>query len=242
MLYLVGAGLWDEKDISLRGMEILRKADKIYLDSYTSVWKGKEKLEAGLGKTILIAGRSALEEDSGKILKEAEKHKIVILVPGDPMVATTHSSLILEARQKGISVEIIHSSSIISAVAETGLHIYKFGKIASIPFSSSSFSPESFYDSIKQNKESGLHTLLLLDIKDGKQMEPKQALEKLLEIEKKRKQGALAMEEKIIIASFKGKSEIKSGKIRDLMNHTFTEPCCIIIPGKLHRTEEDFLS
>ena len=31
MFYLVGLGLFDEKDISLKGLECLRNADKIYV-------------------------------------------------------------------------------------------------------------------------------------------------------------------------------------------------------------------
>ena len=47
MLYLVGLGLWDEKDITLRGLELARKADQVYFESYTDLLGGttKEKLE-----------------------------------------------------------------------------------------------------------------------------------------------------------------------------------------------------
>ena len=37
MLYLIGLGLADEKDISVRGLEIVRKAERVYLEAYTAV-------------------------------------------------------------------------------------------------------------------------------------------------------------------------------------------------------------
>lgn len=37
MLYLVGLGLADEKDITVKGLEIVKKADRVYLEAYTAV-------------------------------------------------------------------------------------------------------------------------------------------------------------------------------------------------------------
>ena len=37
MLYIIGLGLADEKDISVKGLEIARKADRVYLEAYTAV-------------------------------------------------------------------------------------------------------------------------------------------------------------------------------------------------------------
>ena len=37
MLYLVGLGLADEKDITVKGLEIVRKAERVYLEAYTSI-------------------------------------------------------------------------------------------------------------------------------------------------------------------------------------------------------------
>ena len=36
-LYFIGLGLADEKDISVKGLEVVRSCDKLYLESYTSV-------------------------------------------------------------------------------------------------------------------------------------------------------------------------------------------------------------
>lgn len=37
MLYIIGLGLADEKDVSVKGLEIVRKVDRVYLEAYTAV-------------------------------------------------------------------------------------------------------------------------------------------------------------------------------------------------------------
>ena len=37
MLYIIGLGLADEKDISVKGLEIVRKAKRVYLEAYTAI-------------------------------------------------------------------------------------------------------------------------------------------------------------------------------------------------------------
>ncbi len=37
MLYLVGLGLADETDITVKGLEVVKKAERVYLEAYTSV-------------------------------------------------------------------------------------------------------------------------------------------------------------------------------------------------------------
>ena len=45
MFYLVGIGLFDEKDITVKGLEIVKKADRVFLEYYTSIiCKSKEEL------------------------------------------------------------------------------------------------------------------------------------------------------------------------------------------------------
>lgn len=45
MLYLVGLGLADEKDITVRGLEVVKSASRVYLEAYTSILLvEKEKL------------------------------------------------------------------------------------------------------------------------------------------------------------------------------------------------------
>lgn len=37
MLHLIGLGLSDETDITVKGLEIVKKADRVYLEAYTSI-------------------------------------------------------------------------------------------------------------------------------------------------------------------------------------------------------------
>lgn len=37
MFYVIGLGLGDAKDVTVKGLEIIRKCDRVYLESYTSV-------------------------------------------------------------------------------------------------------------------------------------------------------------------------------------------------------------
>ena len=37
MLHIIGLGLADEKDISVKGLEIVKKAERVYLEAYTAV-------------------------------------------------------------------------------------------------------------------------------------------------------------------------------------------------------------
>ena len=87
------------------------------------------------------------------------------MVVGDPFCATTHSDLYLRAIKLGIKVEVIHNASIVNAVGCTGLMVYRFGEIISVPFFTDSWKPYSFIEKVKVNFKNNLHTLLLLDIK-----------------------------------------------------------------------------
>ena len=45
MLYLVGLGLGDARDITVKGLEAVRGAERAYLEAYTSILTvGKEEL------------------------------------------------------------------------------------------------------------------------------------------------------------------------------------------------------
>ena len=47
VLYVIGLGLGDEKDITVRGLELVKSSDKIFLEAYTSILGGvsKDRLE-----------------------------------------------------------------------------------------------------------------------------------------------------------------------------------------------------
>src|SRR3990172_3036299 len=170
-LVFVGLGLNDENGISIHGLEETKAADSAFMEIYTSLLpefslKNFENLSR---KKIHMLSRRNLEEENGRlVLDAAEKGKTVLLVPGDPFVATTHVALRIEAEKRGIKTRIIHGASVMSAVIGlSGLHNYKFGKTVTIPFSENS--SETPYNVIVENKMRGLHTLCLLDLKADEQ-------------------------------------------------------------------------
>ena len=79
--------------------------------------------------------------------------------------ATTHMDLVMRAKEERIEVQSIHNASIMNAIGCCGLQLYSYGQTISIVFFTDSWRPDSFYAKIKQNRDLGLHTLCLLDIK-----------------------------------------------------------------------------
>ncbi|MBI2056638.1 diphthine synthase, partial [Candidatus Pacearchaeota archaeon] len=164
MLYLIGLGL-NARSISKEGLDILKTCKKIYLENYTVDFPYSiNELEDIIGKKIISADREKVE--SLEIVDEAKKMEIALLIYGSPLTATTHISLIQEAKALKIKYKIIYNASIIDAVAETGLQLYKFGKIASMPKwnPEENFMPESFMEIIQQNMSMKAHSLILCDI------------------------------------------------------------------------------
>jgi len=251
MLYLVGLGLYDEKDISLRAIEILKSADEIYAENYTNFYHGNLKnLEkiAGINKPITILKRKDIE--SGEILyKNALLKDVVLLVPGDPMFATTHSSIILDAEKRKIKVKIIHSSSIYSAIAETGLITYKFGRTTTIAFPYKYTIPSSPYKIFRENFEKNLHTLMLLDIdvEGNKFLSINQGLEILLKLEEDAKEDIVRKATFVCCARLGSDDTIikavKGKDIEKILNFDFgNPPHCIIAAANLHFIEEEMIA
>ncbi|XP_065221650.1 diphthine methyl ester synthase [Planococcus citri] len=165
MFYLIGIGLYDEKDITVKGLEIVRKASRVYLEHYTSIiWKSKEDLEKFYGCNLILADREMVEMNSDEILHNSKNEDVVFLVAGDPVAATTHTDLILRANEKNIKTQIVHNASIFNSVACCGLQLYNFGETISIPYWTDSWKPDSFWEKLKRNVDANLHTLCLLDI------------------------------------------------------------------------------
>lgn len=251
MLTFIGLGLFDESDISLKGLEAIRNAELVYAEFYTSSLMGTdlEKMEKLYGKKIRMLSREDVEQQPDWI-NEAREKDIVFLTGGDSMVSTTHVDLRLRAKELGIETRLIHGASITSAVAGlSGLQNYRFGKSISVPHPYRSrrdvlVITEAPYDTIKLNSELGLHTIVFLDIdKDKGYMTVNRALELLLYVEKKRGEGV--MENKIVVGIARAGSKkplVKAGYAEKLKDFDFGAPLHIlIIPGKLHFIEAEAL-
>ena len=188
MLALIGIGLAEPGDVTVKGYNIAKQSDKIYLESYTSKLAcSHEELEKFYGKKILLANRTFVE-DGKKLLEEAKKENVALLVIGDPLCATTHWDILTRAKELGIPTRVVNNASIMSAIGSTGLQVYKFGKTTSIPFPVEKFEPETAYDIILQNKAIGAHTLVLLDLRpeEKKYMSVNEAIEILRKIDRRR--------------------------------------------------------
>ncbi len=233
MLYIIGLGL-NEQGYSSEAYKTISRAKKIYIENYTVDFPYEiKKLENQFkGKKFIQANRAIVEKKMDKMLDEAKKTDVVLLVYGSPLTATTHITLIQEAKKEKIKVRVLHNASILDAVGETGMQLYKFGKTSSMP----NFEADSYIEIIKKNIGIKAHSLILVDIG----MEFKDSLKRL---EKDSRKKGIKLE-KIIVCSRLGNedSRIYYGKIEELKNKKIKAPFCIILPGELHFTEEEFLN
>lgn len=88
MLYIIGLGLGDAEDITCNGLSAVRKSDLVYLEHYTSILGGGveyvKELESFYAKSIILADRTMVEQDSDKIIESARDKIVSFLVVGDP--------------------------------------------------------------------------------------------------------------------------------------------------------------
>jgi diphthine synthase len=246
-LNLIGLGLNDEKDITVKGLELVKSSDIVYLENYTSVLQcSLQDLEEFYGKKIVLADRQMSEQGMENIIEKAKAINVSFLIVGDPFSATTHVEIFRLAMEKDVKVNIVNNTSVLTAVGIVGLELYKYGKTTSIPFIDEHPNLETPYDVIASNKKMGLHTLCLLDLRpaDGKFMTVKEALEVLENIES-RKQEKNIYDDLLVIGCARLGSEdvtIKSGTLKEIKKHNFGKPPhCLIVPGNLHFVEEDVL-
>ncbi|KAF4963677.1 hypothetical protein FSARC_8321 [Fusarium sarcochroum] len=237
MLYLVGLGLSDETDITVKGLEVVKKASRVYLEAYTSILLVDQAvLESYYGRSITVADREMVESNSDEILRDAQTEDVAFLVVGDPFGATTHTDLVLRARELEIPVRSVPNASIMSGIGACGLQLYNFGQTVSMVFFTDSWKPASFYDRIKENREIGLHTLVLVDIKVKEQslenmargrlvyeppryMTVGQCAQQMLEIEDERKESVYTKDSLAIGAARVG------GKTEKFVAGTLEELC-----------------
>jgi diphthine synthase len=250
MLTFVGLGLYDEKDITIKGLEAVRNADIAYVEFYTSHLVGTtlEKMESLYEKKLTLLKREDVEQNPAW-LEEAREKNVVFLCGGDAMVATTHIDLRLRAQDMGIVTSIIHAPSITSAVSGlTGLQNYRFGKSTTIPFPymvrNKRIISEAPYDTIKMNKKNDLHTLVFLDIDSERGfMKIDKAVSVLLETEENRGEGILSNSLAVGIARAGSDSpSVHADCLSQLKDYDFGAPLHIlIIPASLHFIEAEAL-
>ncbi len=232
MLYMIGIGMNDETDITVKGLDRVRNSDYVYLEGYTSKLDVSiSKLEEFYGKKIEVCKRDFIENGE-EIISKAKSSNVAVLIIGDVFSATTHISLFREAKEASVSVEVVNNASVLNAVGITGLELYKFGRVASVPFIDSSVPYEVFLE----NSKLGLHSLFLLDLKpfEDKFMECKEAVAYLV---------SKGMEDRMVVVCAKLGSKdyvvkyVKASEVESLGVY----PQCLIVPGKMHFMEEEVL-
>lgn len=247
-LVFVGLGLHDEKGITLRGLEEARAADALFAEFYTSALLGTRlpALESLIGKPIRRLGREDVERGR-EVLDAAAKGRVAFLTAGDPMVATTHVDLRLRAAKAGIPTRVVHGVSILGAAAGAlGLQAYKFGRTTTVPFPSPGFRPTSPLDPILENLRAGLHTLVLLDLReDGTFLDPKEALASLLAMAEAKPTSEFGRDTLVCVLSRVGSPDLRvvSGRVVDLLTRDLGPPLhSIVVPGSLHFLEKEALA
>ena len=246
-LFIIGLGLHDEEGITLRGLKAAREADKVFLEHYTSLMPALSlnRLEELLGKPIRTVDRTVLEDlDAEPILSEALKgKKVALLVPGDPMIATTHVAVRLRAEELGIRTKVIHAPSIMTAVIGlTGLQSYRFGRSVTITYPEHGLVSEAPYWTVLENKVRDLHTLCLLDARadEGRYMTIKEALKIMIELEERLGKGLIEPNTLAIGIARAGSPEpiVKADGIEALLNYDFgPPPHTLVFPAQLHFLE-----
>jgi diphthine synthase len=243
MLSFIGLGLYDKTDVSEKGLAVIRNADHIFLENYTSRLMGTsyEELQRHYRKPVHLIGREDVELHPDEILGKAEHEHVVFLCAGDPMVSTTHADLRMRAASRGIKTAIIHAASISSAVCGlSGLQNYRFGKSCSLPFPQKNWFPKTSIDVIAQNLSLRLHTLVYLDIQDGRFMGVPEAVA-LVE--------QMAEDKRIQIPLYVGIARagsenplVRAGSAEAVRSVDFGPPLHIlVIPADLHDMERSYL-
>jgi len=247
-LSFIGLGLYDEQDMSLKALQEAKECELLFAEFYTSVHECSsiENLQKLIGKKVEVLKREDVEEGD-KILEAARNSKTGFLIPGDPMMATTHIELRIRAEKQGIKTKLVHGQSIFTAVPGLiGLQPYKFGRSTTIPFKKKGYEPTSPYDVIKANKELGLHTLVLFDIdaETGRTLTAHEALDYLLEIERVKKDNIFGEDKLVCVVANAGSSNpsVKADYVKNIMNESIEHKVqTLVVPGDMHFMELEAL-
>lgn len=247
-LTFIGLGLFDATDLTLKGLEAARSADRVYAEFYTSAMLGTtpEALARLIGKPVRVLGRAAVESGT-EILEAASRERVALLVPGDPMSATTHVDLRMRAHAAGIPSRIVHGPSIVTAAAGLlGLQATKFGRATSLPFPEAGFRPTSPLDAIADNRSRGLHTLVLLDLReDGSSLSANEAIRYLIDVGRERGDDAFTEDTLVCVVGRAGSADprLHAGRAADLLDRDVGPPLhCLVVPGELHFLEREALA
>jgi len=248
-LWFVGLGLGDERDLSRRGGEALRRCERIFAEEYTAVLESGalDRLSAEIGRPIERLGRADVESE--RIVLDALERcpRVGFVTAGDPFAATTHVALRLAVERAGHAWQYVPNASIFTAASGfLGLMAYRFGRTVSLPFPAPGFAPTSPVVEIGRNRSIGAHTLVLLDLhpSEGRYLLAGEAIRVLLDRDPERV--AIAPEQEIAVVARMGSASAEAwvGAARDLAPMDFGPPlhALVILARELHFVEGEALA
>ena len=122
MLWFVGLGISGISELSDNTISLIKNAEIVYLESFTSpiIEAEKKHLENICNGEFKIAKRW-LVEDGNEILENAKKKKTILISYGDPYIATTHLELKTRAIKDGDVYKITGNKTWITHGARTDL-------------------------------------------------------------------------------------------------------------------------
>ena len=244
MLTFVGLGLYDERSVTVAGRDAVRSADRVVAEFYTSRLAGAtvEDLESYHDTEIEVRDRAGVEQSPDDILDDATDSDVVFLTAGDTMISTTHTDLRLRAHDRGVDTRVVHGTTAQAAASSlTGLQNYRFGKATTLPFERSHAGdslPESVFDTVDENRDRGLHTLIFLDIDaaDDDYMRAGEAAARLAD----------AYEDVLgVVVARAGSPDpvVRADRLSALADESFGDPLhLLVVPGELHLMERDALA
>lgn len=252
MLTFIGLGLYDERSITVEGQEALRAADAAYAELYTSKLVGAdiEDVAAYHDIDIEVRDRAGVEQHPGEILNAAEDQDVAFLTPGDTMISTTHVDLRLRAHERGIDTRVIHGTTAQTATSSlTGLQNYRFGKATTLPFEYAHGGdgvPQSVLDTIADNRDRGLHTVVYLDIKVGRGPDGDDPThEEYMTADHAARQLAEHLPDTLgVVVARAGSPDplVTADSLSALAAREFGDPLhLLLVPGELHPIEADAL-
>lgn len=164
-LLLIGMGPGRLSAMSLEAVEAAKAADVRRYEAYTALWPRSEldALEAAVGSIEKVMRPEVEQPDV--LFELARTSLVALLVVGDPLQATTHVDLQLQAAEAGIECRVFHGVSITTLVTGAiGLSNYKFGRQTTLTSPYGGWVATSPLEVIAVNMHQNLHTLALLDL------------------------------------------------------------------------------